>query len=95
MAELPNDGTPLTWNDCLGLVKGSAELALGEGRSKARPERGDKHQMKPTVGRIVHYQTEDGNTLPAMIVKVHSDTCVNLQAFSKTATESSRHGGPA
>lgn len=41
-AELPHDGAPLTWNDCLGLVKGSAELALGEGRSKARPERGDK-----------------------------------------------------
>jgi hypothetical protein len=44
MAELPKDGTPLTWNDCLGLVKGSAAIVAGEGRSKARPERGDKHR---------------------------------------------------
>jgi hypothetical protein len=37
--------------------------------------------MKPSVGRIVHYQTQAGNTLPAMIVKVHNDTCVNLHVF--------------
>ena len=36
--------------------------------------------MKPTIGRIVHF-TEDGQPLPAIITKVHSDTCVNLQVF--------------
>jgi hypothetical protein len=46
--------------------------------------------MKPTIGRIVHYQTADGDTLPAMIVRVHSDTCVNLKVF-QDSTESSRH----
>jgi hypothetical protein len=36
--------------------------------------------MKPSVGRIVHV-VEDGQPLPAIITKVHSDTCVNLRVF--------------
>lgn len=36
--------------------------------------------MKPTVGRIVHYQ--NGNIFaPAIVTRVWSDTCVNLTAF--------------
>lgn len=41
--------------------------------------------MKPTIGRIVHYQhpMEIGSmTLPAIIVNVWSDVCVNLQVFT-------------
>jgi hypothetical protein len=36
--------------------------------------------MKPTVGRIVHFM-EGGQPLPALITKVHNDTCVNLRVF--------------
>lgn len=50
--------------------------------------------MKPTIGRIVHYvqrkpssyQTVDGPValvhLPAIVVAVWADTCVNLQVFT-------------
>jgi hypothetical protein len=37
--------------------------------------------MKPTIGRIVHF-VQDKFTLPAIIVNVWSDTCVNLQVFT-------------
>lgn len=36
--------------------------------------------MKPTVGRIVHFVLHN-TTYAAMIVKVWSDTCVNLLVF--------------
>lgn len=45
----------------------------------------DKKQtkgQKPTVGRIVHFLTEEGETLPAIITKVNDDDTVNLQAFT-------------
>jgi hypothetical protein len=44
--------------------------------------------MKPTIGRIVHfvqkrsYGQEPLVHLPAIIVAVWSDTCVNLQVFT-------------
>lgn len=46
--------------------------------------------MKPTIGRIVTFvqkknPTYDGDCivhLPAIIVAVHDDTCVNLQVFT-------------
>lgn len=45
--------------------------------------------MKPTIGRIVHFvQKKNANYgddlvhLPAVIVSVHGDTCVNLQVFT-------------
>ena len=46
--------------------------------------------MKPTVGRIVHYRaynnnTKDNQPFAAIIVKVWSDTCVNLQVFDDGA----------
>lgn len=39
--------------------------------------------MHPTVGRAVHYTTLENPivTLPAIVVKVHSDTCVDLVIF--------------
>jgi hypothetical protein len=49
--------------------------------------------MTPTIGRIVHYtfprnspRADQGNSVPgdvvpAIIVKVWSDTCVNLRIF--------------
>lgn len=44
--------------------------------------------MKPSVGRIVHYKSTDesahwnhADTHPAIITRVHSDTCVNLTVF--------------
>lgn len=45
--------------------------------------------MKPTIGRIVHFTQKkpdgygDGVVhLPAIIVSVHGETCVNLQVFT-------------
>lgn len=38
--------------------------------------------MKPSLGRIVLYRMPDGQDRPAMIVRVWSDTCVNLQVFT-------------
>ena len=39
--------------------------------------------MKPTVGRIVHFRTYSNDEVePAIITKVHNDTCVNLRIFS-------------
>ena len=45
--------------------------------------------MKPTIGRIVHFVQKKNPRygdelvhLPAIIVSVHSDTCVNLQVFT-------------
>jgi hypothetical protein len=38
--------------------------------------------MKPTIGRIVIYTLYDGfEPCPAVIVRVWSDTCVNLKVF--------------
>lgn len=41
--------------------------------------------MKPTIGRIVHYQLGTGRSKgeyrPALIVRVWNDSCVNLQVF--------------
>ncbi|MHB1418474.1 MAG: hypothetical protein ACYCX4_02640 [Bacillota bacterium] len=36
---------------------------------------------KPTVGRIVHFKTEEGETLPAIISKVEDDV-VYLRVFT-------------
>lgn len=38
--------------------------------------------QKPTVGRIVHFLTEEGETLPAIITKVNEDGKVNLRLFT-------------
>lgn len=37
--------------------------------------------MKPTIGRIVHFLTWQGKIVPAIIVAIWSDTCVNLRVF--------------
>lgn len=38
--------------------------------------------MKPSIGRIVHFwDARAKEPLPAMIGKVHSDTCVSLTVF--------------
>lgn len=37
--------------------------------------------MKPTIGRIVHYQLTERRILPAIITAVHSEECINLQVF--------------
>jgi hypothetical protein len=45
----------------------------------------ETQQQKPSVGRIVHYRgpgTANGQfqptTYPAVVTRVHTDTCVNL-----------------
>lgn len=43
--------------------------------------------MKPTIGRIVLYKAGDGNDLPAIVVKVWNDTCVNLKVFTNDAEQ--------
>ena len=35
----------------------------------------------PTVGCLVHYRISEDVVRPAIVVEVHSDTCVNLQVF--------------
>jgi len=35
----------------------------------------------PTIGRIVIYQNSHGDKLPAVVVKVHSPTTINMQVF--------------
>lgn len=39
--------------------------------------------MTPTIGRLVHYRPshEGAEVRPAIIVKVHNATCVNLHVF--------------
>lgn len=38
--------------------------------------------MKPSIGRIVHYVSQfNGNHVAAIVVRVWSDTCVNLRVF--------------
>lgn len=37
--------------------------------------------MKPTLGRIVHYVTANGESRAAVITRVHNETCVNLHVF--------------
>ncbi|MBZ5578231.1 MAG: hypothetical protein LAP40_16840 [Acidobacteriia bacterium] len=56
--------------------------------------------MKPTIGRIVHFVQPDKydagkqKMLPAMIVAVWNDTCVNLQVFTDgTNSEPCEHDG--
>ena len=49
--------------------------------------------MKPSVGRVVHFWTndKDGDELycvPALIVQVWSDTCVNLDVFLRSGNMS-------
>jgi hypothetical protein len=42
--------------------------------------------MKPSIGRIVHFVQSSPDSelvhIPAVIVKVWSETCVNLQVFT-------------
>lgn len=40
--------------------------------------------MTPSIGRIVHYNDGYGNSWPAVVIKVHSDTKVDLGTFTKT-----------
>lgn len=37
--------------------------------------------MKPTIGRIVHLHTASGAIYPAIVVTVHTDEILGLQAF--------------
>lgn len=37
--------------------------------------------MKPTIGRIVNYVLANSDIRPAIIVRIWSDTCVNLRVF--------------
>ena len=41
----------------------------------------------PTIGRIVYYKKKNGDTLPAIVTKVHSDRCVNLEVFGMGVSE--------
>lgn len=38
--------------------------------------------QKPTIGRIVHFKTEEGDVLAAVIVGVNEDKTVNLNVFT-------------
>ncbi len=43
--------------------------------------------MKPTIGRIVHFTDASGKDVrPAIISRVHNDTCVDVHIFEP-------HGG--
>lgn len=54
--------------------------------------------MKPTIGRIVHFVQKkpegygEGNIhLPAIIVAVWGDSCVNLQVFTDGSSSEGQH----
>lgn len=58
--------------------------------------------MKPTIGRIVHFvqkkpadRGEGLVHLPAVIVAVWGDTCVNLQVFADGGNSEEHCGGTA
>lgn len=38
--------------------------------------------MKPTIGRIVLFNSRSEGEVPAIVTAVHSDTCVNLTVFN-------------
>jgi hypothetical protein len=44
----------------------------------------------PTLGRIVHFQTAE-ERLPAIVVRVFSETLVNLQVFLDRGGDGLRH----
>lgn len=44
--------------------------------------------MSPTIGRLVHYRISEDVVRPAVVVEVHSDTCVNLQVFFDGSNDS-------
>lgn len=51
--------------------------------------------QKPSIGRIVHVKWH-GETLPAIITHVHSDTCVSVTVFGATYyVQGVRHTWPA
>lgn len=62
--------------------------------------------MKPTIGRIVHFRADGalpGDTSavrPAVVTRVWSDRCVNLEVFGEPADTAARfptsveEGGP-
>ena len=41
--------------------------------------------MQPSIGRIVHFVTDGGVRLPAIITRVHSEVFVNLKIFTDDA----------
>lgn len=43
--------------------------------------------MKPSIGRIVFFVSNLGVTHPAIVIAVHSDTCVSLEVFGLPAGE--------
>jgi hypothetical protein len=56
--------------------------------------------MKPTIGRIVHYILPEGHTIPgehrpAMIVRVWTDTTVQLQVFTDGSNDDPKHSHEA
>lgn len=46
--------------------------------------------IKPTVGRVVLYKGEFPETAAAIVVRVWSDTCVNLTVFDPSGCVHSR-----
>jgi hypothetical protein len=52
-----------------------------EDKKSIEPKKSTKVQ-KPTIGRTVHFLTEEGETLPAVVTQVHEDGTVNLRAFT-------------
>ena len=54
-------------------------------------------QQTPSIGRIVHYVMPDGpnqgESRPAMVVRVWSDTTVNLQVFTDGTADGGAYSG--
>jgi hypothetical protein len=52
--------------------------------------------MKASIGRLVHYRVggtdETPELRPALVVRVWSDTCVNLRVFPDGSNDSPAHG---
>ncbi len=50
-------------------------------------------EMKPSIGRIVHYVLANGEHRPAIIVRVWSDVCINLLVFRDGINDPGLLGG--
>lgn len=71
--------TTLMWTYLVASVLGSIGMHYIAMKFFEKPKK--PVEQKPTVGRIVNYAVYNKSTLPAIIVKVHNLTCVDLEVF--------------
>ena len=77
----------------------NAETHIINDPTPTTPPKHAEPAQKPSIGRIVHYVLDSGQSKgqhrPAMIVRVWSDTCVQLTVFTDWSNDfgPDQHGG--